>query len=81
MIAPANPEAGARQTAERSPERLLRLPAVMAMTGRGRTATLDDVKAGRFPAPVRIGRATCWAESEVQAWIAERIRASREGAR
>jgi len=68
-------------TAKYSPERLLRLPQVMEMTGRGRTATLDDVKAGRFPAPIKIGRATCWAESEVQRWIVERIRASRGGAR
>lgn len=55
------------------PDRLLRLPEVLTATGRGRTATLDDVKAGRFPAPCKAGRATLWAESEVQAWIAERL--------
>lgn len=62
-------------------ERLLRLPQVLALTGRGRTSTLDDVKAGRFPKPVKVGAATLWLHSEVQAWIAERVRQSRGGAR
>lgn len=63
------------------PDRLLRLPAVLDRTGRGRTSTLEDVKAGRFPQPIKAGRATLWSEAEVHAWIAERIRANREGAR
>lgn len=54
-------------------ERLLRLPQVLEMTGRGRTATLDDVRIGRFPAPIKIGSAALWVETEVQAWIAERV--------
>lgn len=54
-------------------ERLLRLPQVLEMTGRGRTATLDDVRTGRFPAPIKIGAAALWMETEVQAWIAERV--------
>lgn len=58
-------------------ERLLRLPAVLALTGRGRTATLDDVKAGRFPRPIKVGAASMWLHSEVQAWIAARVRDSR----
>jgi prophage regulatory protein len=63
------------------PDRLLRLPAVLDMTGRGRTSTLEDVKAGRFPQPIKAGRATLWSEAEIQIWIGERIRANREGAR
>ena len=58
-------------------QRLLRLPQVLAMTARGRTATLDDVKAGRFPRPIKIGSATFWVYGEVQAWIDDRIRAAR----
>jgi prophage regulatory protein len=54
-------------------ERLLRLPQVLEMTGRGRTATLDDVRIGRFPAPIKIGAVALWMETEVQAWIAERV--------
>lgn len=60
-------------------EVLLRLPQVLAMTGRGRTSTLDDVKAGTFPKPIKCGSASLWLHSEVQAWIAARVRQSREG--
>lgn len=55
----------------------MRLPAVLELTGRGRTATLDDVKAGRFPKPIKVGAASMWLQSEVQAWIAERVRQAR----
>lgn len=58
-------------------EKLIRLTRVLEMTGRGRTATLDDVRAGRFPQPIKLGSATVWVESEVQAWIAERVRKAR----
>ena len=58
-------------------ERLIRLPRFLELTGRGRTATLDDVRAGAFPKPVKLGAATVWLESEVQAWIAERVRQAR----
>lgn len=55
----------------------MRLPAVLELTGRGRTAWLDDVKAGKAPKPIKIGAATFWLWSECQAWIAGRIRESR----
>jgi prophage regulatory protein len=58
-------------------ERLLRLPLVLELTARGRTATLDDVKAGRFPKPIKVGAASMWLQSEVHAWIAARVRDSR----
>jgi predicted DNA-binding transcriptional regulator AlpA len=35
------------------------------------------VRKRKAPQPVKIGRATLWVESEVQAFIAERIRESR----
>lgn len=60
-------------------DQLLRLPTVLATVGLGRTAWLEMVKAGRAPAPIKIGRATAWPASEVHAWIAERIRQSRGG--
>lgn len=71
----------AHKTAEgAAPDRLLRLPAVMAAAGLGRTAVLDRVRAGTFPAAIKVGRATLWSEREVQAWIAAQIAASRGGA-
>lgn len=65
-------------TTTASAEKLIRLPRVLELTGRGRTATLDDVRAGAFPQPIKLGAATVWLESEVQAWIAERVRQARE---
>ncbi|MBN8508534.1 MAG: AlpA family phage regulatory protein [Burkholderiales bacterium] len=62
-----------------APERLIRLPAVLDLVGLGRTAVLDRVKAGAFPAPVRIGRAALWREAEVSAWVVAQVRAHREG--
>ena len=57
-------------------ERLIRLPEVLRTVCFGRTAWLDLVKARKAPQPVKIGRATFWQASELQRWIAERIRAS-----
>lgn len=68
---------GAAARPAAAPEQLLRLPAVLATVGLGRTAWLDLVKSGQAPASVKIGRATAWPASEVHAWIAERIRQSR----
>lgn len=60
-------------------ERLIRLPEALQSVSLGRTAWLDLVKGGNAPKPVKIGRATFWVASEVQAFIAERIRLSRKG--
>ena len=61
-------------------DRLLRLPAVLQIVQGGRTWWLDLVKAGKAPASTKIGRATFWQASELQNWIADRVRESR-GAR
>jgi prophage regulatory protein len=58
-------------------ERLVRLPEVLRTVCFGRTAWLDLVKAGKAPQPVKIGRASFWQASELQRWIADRIRESR----
>jgi prophage regulatory protein len=59
------------------PDRLLRLPAVLAAVGLGRTAVLDRVKAGSFPQGHKVGRATLWSERAVQSWIAAQVAANR----
>jgi prophage regulatory protein len=66
-------------------ERLLRLPAMKEKIGVGATSTIYAwISEGRFPKPVRLsgspgqgGGAVAWRESELEAWIAERI-ASRD---
>lgn len=74
--------AGTVQTAHevgRATERLIRLPETLETVRLGRTAWLDLVKAREAPQPVKIGRATFWVWSEVQGFIADRIRQSRKG--
>jgi prophage regulatory protein len=59
-------------------EKLLRLPGVVKQTGLRRAAIYARIAEGSFPPPVKIGtRAVAWPESEVQAWIAEQIVATR----
>jgi prophage regulatory protein len=59
---------------------IIRLGEVKARTGRSRSSIYADIKAGRFVAPIRIGpRAVGWLEHEVDAWLAARVAASREG--
>lgn len=35
------------------------------------------IKDGQFPAPVKLGRSSRWFESEVVAWLNERVKCSR----
>ena len=58
-------------------DRLLRLPSTLQTVQGGRTWWLDLVKAQKAPQPVKIGRATFWLASELQAWIAARVSESR----
>ena len=58
--------------------RLLRLPATLDRVALGRSAWLDLVREGNAPRPVKIGRASAWVESEVSAWLHERIRNGRK---
>ena len=61
-------------------ERLLRLPEVQHQTGLGKSAIYSRVKAGTFPAPVKLGpRASAWSLSSIENWISDRIREGRRG--
>lgn len=59
--------------------RLIRLPAALDLVGLGRSAWLDLVRQRKAPQPVKIGRASLWVESEVRAFIADRVRRHRGG--
>lgn len=64
------------------PLAILRLTQVIARTGRSRSSIYADIKAGRFVAPISIGRrAVGWLAHEIDEWIAARIAQSRGGAR
>ncbi len=56
-----------------APLRLMRLPEVKAITTLGKSAIYERVKNGNFPRPCHLGRTAAWAESEVLAWVAERL--------
>jgi prophage regulatory protein len=59
-----------------SSRRLMRLPAVLALVGLGRSRVYELMAEGRFPAPVKLSqRAIAWPSDEVDAWIAFRIEA------
>lgn len=62
---------------------ILRLPAIKARTGLSRSTIYLRVAEGSFPAPISLGggRAVGWIEAEVDAWVAERIDASRKTGR
>ena len=65
-----------RNERTRAPTRILRLPEVMARTGLSRSTIYAWRVAGRFPQAVPLGtRCVGWIESEVEAWLRERIAA------
>jgi len=59
-------------------KRIIRLPAAIELVGLGRTAIYDRIKEGSFPKPVKLGRASGWVESEIQAWIEARMKEREE---
>ncbi len=60
---------------------ILRRKQVEARTGLSRSTIYDAIKAGRFPAPIRIGaRAVGWLSGEVDDWLSAAVYRSRNGA-
>lgn len=56
------------------PGKLLRLPAVEERTGFKKSSVYAGVKAGTFPAPVRLSaRAVGWREEDLDKWVSERV--------
>lgn len=56
---------------------LLRLPAVLKMTGLGRSTLYRLIAEGAFPPPVKLAkRAVAWRQEEVQQWVDTRARAA-----
>ena len=60
-------EQGPTNVATRRP--ILRWPAVKSASGKSRTQAWRDIRAGKFPAPVELGKnAVGWYEDEIVAW-------------
>lgn len=61
-------------------DRFLRLDDVRLKSGYSRSSIYQKIKEQHFPAPIKLspdGRAVGWLESEVDAWLAQRVQASR----
>jgi prophage regulatory protein len=62
-----------------SPEiRFIRLPEVLALSGKSRSSIYAAIKKGEFPAPIKLStRSSAWIRSEIAAWAESRVKASR----
>jgi prophage regulatory protein len=62
-------QTAANTASEDAPSLLLRLPAVMKLTGLGRSTIYRMVAERRFPTPVRItNRAVAWRRTDLDQW-------------
>ena len=62
-------------------ERLIRLPQVESLTGLKKAHIYGLARRGLFPKPLKIGaRASAFRQSQVMAWIQDRIRDAQGGA-
>lgn len=60
-------------------QQFLKLPAVIAMSGKSRSSIYAAIKDGQFPAPVHIGpRAVAWTSSDIAEWQASCINAQQK---
>ena len=68
------PHDGGVTVTPKKPGKLLRLPAVEERTGFKKSSVYAGVKAGTFPAPVRLSaRAVGWREEDLDKWVSERV--------
>jgi len=64
---------------DKTNEKILRLEQVKQRTGMSRSHIYSQIKKGLFPRQVSLGARSCgWVESEISAFIAERIAARDE---
>ncbi len=61
-------------------ERFLRLPEVMHLCGLSRSTIYDLISRDAFPGQISLGgKNVAWVQSEVSAWMADRIAERRQG--
>jgi len=60
--------------------RILKRPTVEAITGLSRSSLYAKMQKGSFPTAISLGeRSVGWLEHEVQAWLENRVAATRGG--
>lgn len=57
---------------------LMDLKEVCRAVGFKKTAIYKWMNAGKFPKSIKLGRSVRWVSTDVEAWITEKVRASRE---
>lgn len=63
----------AASVAANNPDRIVRVPEAVALTGLSRSTIYAAVKDGRFPAPMRLSlKAVGWKSADLHAWLAAR---------
>lgn len=73
-VANVAPHGSGVTIAPAKPGKLLRLPAVEAQTGLKKSTIYAGVRAGTFPAPVRLSaRAVAFREEDIDCWISGRV--------
>ncbi len=62
-----------------TPARIIRLPEVLSRTGLRRSSLYERIKDKSFPEAISLGgRSVGWLESDVTAWIMERVDRARQ---
>lgn len=51
----------------------MRLPEVMSQTGMSRSWIYQAIQARVFPAPIKLGRASCWDAESIQTFLRDRM--------
>ena len=62
------------------PERFIKLPETLHLTGVSASLWYEMIKAGKAPPPVKVGKSSFWVLSEVINWQQEQIASSRKEA-
>lgn len=69
-----------QQNPENASAKLLKINLVTIKTALPRSTIYQKISEKTFPAPISLGkRSVAWLESEIDAWIEERIEKSRKG--
>ncbi|MFC0139721.1 helix-turn-helix transcriptional regulator [Erwinia mallotivora] len=62
-----------KSSTEYKPQKLIRLPKVIEITGKSRTRIYEDMKFNLFPKAIKTGpRSVAWVEQEIAEWIEEK---------
>lgn len=69
-------------TGSTTPPRIERLPEVLTRVGASRSKVYAMIRDGSFPAPIPLGSSHCvgFLSSEIDGWIADRVREARPNA-